>query len=174
MNFNLAQSIEILERTPDVLDAMLHNLSEAWTTCNEGGDTWSAFDIVGHLVHGEKTDWISRMEIMLSDEGDQTLKPFDRFAQFADSKGKTLSQLLDEFRTLRQNNLNTLRSKNLTEAHFSKTAIHPEFGPVTLRQHLSTWTAHDLGHIAQIARVMAKQYKEETGPWIAYLRILNL
>ncbi|MCW3089991.1 MAG: DinB family protein [Ferruginibacter sp.] len=164
MEFNLSKSIEILERTPGVLIAMLHNLSDDWTSQNEGGETWSVFDIVGHLIHGEKTDWIPRMEIILSDKPTKTFEPFDRFAQFEESKGKSLAQLLDEFKTLRKHNIEQLRSKNLTKQNEQEKGIHPAFGEVTVSQLLSTWTVHDLNHIAQICRVIASQYKAEVGP----------
>lgn len=173
MQFHLTTSLEILERTPDVLAAMLHGLSDDWTTPNEGGETWSAYDIVGHLIHGEKTDWIPRMEIILAGKADRTFEPFDRFAQFADSKGKSLVQLLAEFKQLRAENIAKLRAKKLTDADFAKTGTHPAFGEVTLTQLLATWTVHDLTHIAQIARVLAKQYKDEVGPWKAYLGVLS-
>ena len=174
MNFSISKSIEILERTPDVLVAMLRNISSDWTSNNEGGETWSVYDIVGHLIHGEKTDWIPRIKIILSDIPSKTFETFDRFAQFEESKGKTLIQLLDNFKNLRQKNIEQLRLKRLTDDDFEKTAIHPTFGEITLSQLLSTWTVHDLNHIAQISRVMAKQYKTEVGPWVEYLRILEL
>jgi len=174
MSFSIEKSIEILERTPEVLETMLGNVSAEWTENNEGGETWSVFDVLGHLVHGEKTDWLPRMEIILSDAPDKTFKPFDRFAQFEESKGKTLAQLLDEFKELRKKNIGVLRDKNLSGRTLEEKGVHPAFGEVTLSQLLATWTVHDLDHIAQISRVMAKQYKEEVGPWIEYLRILNL
>lgn len=173
MIFSLSNSIEILERTPEILNTMLRNMSEQWTMNNEGEGTWSVYDIIGHLIHGEKTDWIPRMEIILSDKDDKAFEPFDRFAQFEESKGKSLHQLLDEFKNLREKNIEQLRSKNLTDTDMMRTGIHPAFGEVTLAQLLSTWTVHDLNHIAQICRVMAKQYKEEVGPWTAYLGILK-
>ena len=173
MNFSLSKSIEILGHTPGVLIAMLGNVSPDWTSNNEGGETWSVYDIIGHLIHGDKTDWIPRMEIILSHKPDKTFEPFDRFAQFEESKGKSLAQLLDEFNSLRQKNMEYVRSKKITDKDLEETGIHPVFGEITLSQLLSTWTVHDLNHIAQIARVMAKQYKTEVGPWIQYLRILQ-
>ncbi|MBK7873471.1 MAG: DinB family protein [Saprospiraceae bacterium] len=173
MQFTLSKSIEILERTPDVLLTMLHHISDDWTSQNEGGDSWSAYDIIGHLIHGELTDWMPRAEIILSDKTDKRFAPFDRFAQLEASKGKTLYELLKEFKTLRNQNLELLRSKNLTDEHLELKGIHPAFGEVTLAQLLATWTVHDLNHIAQISRVMAKQYKEAVGPWVEYLRILQ-
>ena len=173
MNFTVEKSIEILERTPEVLETMLKGVSADWTENNEGGETWSVFDVLGHLVHGEKTDWMARTEIILSDAPDKKFKPFDRFAQFEDSKGKTLSQLLDEFKQLRKKNVEVLRSKKLIDKIYGEIGIHPAFGEVTLAQLLATWTVHDLDHISQISRIMAKQYKEDVGPWKEYLKILN-
>jgi hypothetical protein len=173
IHYNLTESIGILSRTPFVLESLLQDMPIAWTFNNEGEDTFSPFDVVGHLIHGEKTDWVVRMEIILSDKSDKTFEPYDRFAQFRDSEGKTMNQLLAEFKTLRKNNLEILKSKNLEEKDLLKTGVHPSFGPVTLQQLLSTWTVHDLSHIAQISRVMCKQYKEEVGPWINYLPILT-
>ncbi|HLF63827.1 MAG TPA: DinB family protein [Saprospiraceae bacterium] len=173
MNFDLNKSIQILERTPSVLESMLDGLSDPWTMQNEGPETWSPFDVVGHFIHGEKTDWMPRLQIILSDQMDKQFVAFDRFAQYENSKGKTLQQLLREFRSLREENLRRLKAIPSLEDRLSDTGIHPEFGEVTLAQLLSTWVVHDLNHIAQIARVMAKQYKEEVGPWIDYLGILR-
>ncbi len=173
MEFNLKHTQEILSRTPTVLEALLLGTGEAWTHQNEGDDTWSPFDVVGHLIHGERTDWVARMEIILSDSPKKEFTPFDRFAQFEESKDKILPQLLDEFKTIRKKNLEILEAKNLTSADLDKKGIHPVFGEVTLKQLLSTWTVHDLGHLAQIARVMSKQYKTEVGPWMEYLPILT-
>ena len=173
MNFSLSHSLEILERTPNVLFAMLENVSGEWTLNNEGPDTWSVYDIIGHLIHGEKTDWIARMEIILSNEADKRFEPFNRFAQFEESKGLSLLALLDEFKRLRENNIRILLSKQLTNEHLQQTGVHPAFGEVTLSQLLATWVVHDLNHIAQISRVMAKQYKAEIGPWIEYVKMLR-
>lgn len=173
MKFDLSKSILILERTPAVLNSLLGDLPNDWILPNEGKETWSPYDVIGHLVHGEKTDWISRAKIILSEGTDKSFKPFDRFAQFEESKGKSINQLLDDFNILRKNNLTELKSLNITEQQLQLEGRHPEFGVVTLRQLLSTWVAHDLGHIAQISRVMAKQYVDEVGPWKAYLGILK-
>jgi uncharacterized damage-inducible protein DinB len=173
MSFSLLKSIEILERTPDVLIAMLQNLSHDWTANNEGGETWSVFDVVGHLIEGEKTDWIPRMEIVLSDKSNKTFEPFDRFAQLEENKEKSSNELLSEFKTLRQNNIEHLKLKKLSEGDLERTGIHPQFGEVSLSQLLATWTVHDLNHIAQISSIMAKQYKSAVGPWIEFLRILQ-
>jgi|SRR6185312_7275644 len=172
MEFDIDKSIEILERTPRVVEDLLKGLSDDWTMHNEGGDTWSPYDVVGHLIHAEKTDWVPRMDKILLD-GDKKFEAFDRFAQFKDSKGKSLSILISEFKILRKESIATLRRKNITSDDLMKKGIHPAFGEVTLRQLLSTWVVHDFTHIAQIVRVMAKQYKEETGPWIEYLGVLK-
>ncbi|TDH28550.1 DinB family protein [Segetibacter sp. 3557_3] len=173
MLFNLARSLEILERTPAVLLLMLQDLAAEWTSANEGPGTWSVYDIVGHLIEGEKTDWIPRMEIILSDQQDKTFIPFDRFAQVKANKNRSLAELLSEFAALRAKNLEIIHSRHLTGKDFERTGVHPDFGPVTLSQLLSTWTVHDLNHIAQISRVMAKQYAAAVGPWTAYLKILQ-
>lgn len=173
MQFDLNKSLEILARTPMVLETLLNGLDKEWIKNNEGGETWSPYDVLGHLIHGEKTDWIPRTEIILSDKTDKTFEPFDRFAQFTESKGKTLRQLLKEFKTLRKQNIEQLRSKKLTQNDLEQKGKHPSFGQVTLSQLLSTWVVHDLNHISQISRVMAKQYLIEVGPWKEYLRILQ-
>lgn len=173
MDFNLSKSLEILQRTPDTLFALLQGISSDWTSTNEGGDTWSVYDVIGHLIHGEKTDWLQRIEIILSGNKDKTFVPFDRFAQFEENKGKTLAALLAEFKSVREKNIKSLQSLHLTKNDFTQKGIHPALGEVTLSQLIATWTVHDLNHLAQIARVMAKQYKGETGPWIEYLSILK-
>ena len=173
MRYNVDNALAILSRTPDILESFVADLPEIWANCNEGNGTWSAFDIVGHLIHGEKTDWITRIKIVLENRGDKTFEPFDRFAQFEASQGKSLNELLIEFKTLRNTNVKILRSLNITSEDLDLKAIHPELGEVTLKNLLATWVTHDLGHIAQIARVMAKQYKDEVGPWTAYISILN-
>ena len=173
MEFNLNKSIEILERTPIVLSSMLGNLSEEWTRENEGKNTWSPFDVIGHLIHGEKTDWIPRMQIILGHGVDVPFQPFDRFAQYEANKNKSLNSLLEEFTRLRKENIRILKAANLDDGTLQKKGIHPEFGEVVLKDMLATWTVHDLGHIAQIVRVMAKQYKTAIGPWKAYLKIMD-
>lgn len=172
MNFDLIKSIEILTNTPFVLDSLLQNLSNEWLNSNEGPDTWCPFDILGHLVHGEKTDWVERIDIILKKD-DKHFRPFDRFAQFSESNGKSVKDLLTEFRILREKNIAIVNGMDLTEAKLDLRGIHPAFGEVTLKQLLSTWVVHDLNHISQISRVMAKQYKEETGPWLEYLPVLT-
>ncbi len=173
MQYRLDQAIEILSRTPGTLRALLDGLSDPWAQATEGGETWSPFDVVGHLIHGERTDWIPRARLVLDHGERQVFEPFDRFAQERESQGKSLEQLLDEFQALRAENVQTLKSWSLTEDDLDSRGRHPEFGPVTLRQHLSTWVVHDLGHIAQAVRAMAKQYADQVGPWKTYLRILN-
>ena len=173
MEFNLQKSIEILRNTSNALSALLENLSEDWTINNEGGETWSVFDVIGHLVYLEKNDWTIRIETILSDLDNKNFEPVDRFAQLEESKGKTLTQLLLEFKTLRELNIEKLMSLNLSPEDLDKTGIHPAFGEVKLKQLISTWTVHDLDHISQISRVMAKQYKEAVGPWFEYLKILK-
>lgn len=173
MKYNLIQAISVLEKTPETLIHLLSDLPIEWTHQNEGLDTWSPYDVIGHLVHGEKTDWIPRLEIVLSISGGKTFTPYDRFAQFEMSKGKSLKDLLYEFTRLRRENIATLRSKNINEKDLDKQGIHPELGPISLRNMLAAWVVHDLGHLAQISRVMAKQYKHEIGPWTKYLTIVN-
>src|SRR5687767_8182192 len=173
MEFDLAQGVAVLERTPRVLRGMLDGLESPWIEATEGPDTWSPYDIVGHLIHGERTDWIPRAQIILAQGADRRFTPYDRFAQFRESKGKTLAQLLDEFAALRTQNLKTVAGWHLTGRQLSLEGEHPDFGAVTLSQLLATWVAHDLGHIAQIARVMAKQYREAIGPWRAYLPVVD-
>lgn len=174
MEYELDEAISILERTPKVLRTLLSGLPNSWIENNEGPDTWSPFDIVGHLIHGEKTDWIPRLKLMKSDDADKTFPPFDRFAQFEASKGKSLDTLLEEFEQLRADNIVELKFMSPNENELDLVVgIHPALGNANARQLLSTWVVHDLGHIAQISRVMAKQYKSEVGPWKAYLGILQ-
>lgn len=173
MEFNLNKSLEILSRTPAVLNSLLENLSDDWTKNNEDGDSWSPYDIIGHLIHGEKTDWIARAKIILSDGGDKKFVPYDRFAQFKESEGKSLKELLNEFSAIREGNIKILKSFNIDDEKLGLEGIHPKFGNVTLKQLLSTWVIHDLIHMAQISRVMAKQYKEEIGPWVEYFRVMK-
>jgi len=173
VDFDLRVAIPILERTPATLRALLGGLPSDWTDATEGPDTWSPYDVVGHLIHGEHTDWIPRARIILEQGTNRRFEPFDRFAQFRDSEGKSLAELLDEFERLRAESLATLAGWRLTDAQLSLEGEHPTFGAVTLRQLLSTWTAHDLGHVAQISRVMAKQYRDAVGPWRAFLPVMD-
>lgn len=173
MEFSIERSVEILRQTPSTLELFLSNLSDDWIFVNEGKDTWNAFDIIGHFIHGEKTDWIPRLDIVLNDNENKKFEPYDRFAQFENSKGKTLNDLLQEFKRLRNQNLNYLESLKLTEDKLDLEGIHPAFGTVTVRQLISAWTVHDLGHIYQITRVFAKQYKENMGPFAEYISIVK-
>ena len=171
--FVLSEGIPVLERTPATLRALLDGLPDRWIVSNEGPDTFSPFDNVGHLIHGERTDWIPRARIILAQGANRRFEPYDRFAQFRESQGKTLGDLLDEFAELRAANVETLRGLKLTERELGLEGEHPALGRVTLRQLLATWVAHDLGHIAQVARVMAKQYRDAVGPWRAYLPVMD-
>lgn len=173
MRFELADGLPVLQRTPHVLRAMLGGLSPDWTDATEGPETWSPFVVVGHLIHGERTDWIPRARIILEQGANRCFTPYDRFAQLRESRGKSMVQLLDEFAGLRQDNVSVLAGWELTERQLALEGVHPDFGAVSLRQLLATWVAHDLGHIAQVARVMARQYREEVGPWRAYLPVLD-
>ena len=173
MKFNLDETIEVLSRTPGVLKVLLNDLSHNWVHNNEGSETWSPYDVVGHLIHGEKTDWITRAKIILDYGESRPFDSYDRFAQFEASKGKSIEELLEEFTALREQNIKTLREFKLTENDFRKTGKHPKFGKVTLEELLATWAVHDFNHIGQIARTMAKQYDAEVGPWKEYLSILH-
>lgn len=173
MKFSLDHAVEILSQTPVTLRSLLSGLSAPWINNNEGAQTWSPFDVVGHLIHGERTDWIPRLKIILAHGETRPFTPFDRFAQFEASRGKTLPELLDIFAVLRRENLIILQQLHLTSEHFNIKGTHPDFGSVTLSQLLATWVVHDLNHISQIARLMAKQYADEVGPWVSYLSILK-
>ncbi|MTB52078.1 DinB family protein [Lewinella sp. W8] len=173
MTYEIDKAIEILSRTPLVLETLLNGISEEWVRSNEGANTWSPYDIVGHFIHGEKTDWIPRARIILSDATDKTFAPFDRFAQEREDQAKPITELLAEFKSLRKANIKALRSLGVNDSTLQKTGMHPELGEANLKELLSTWVVHDLGHIAQMTRVMAKQYKTEVGPWKAYLTILK-
>lgn len=173
MEFDLTQGIAVLQRTPQTLHAMLGGLGSTWTDATEGPETWSPYVIMGHLIHGERTDWIPRARLILGQQANRTFEPYDRFAQFRESEGKSLADLLDEFARLRAENLVTLAGWSLTQPQLALEGEHPSFGAVTLRQLLATWVAHDLGHIAQTARVMAKQYRDAVGPWREYLPVME-
>jgi hypothetical protein len=172
MTFDLDQSIEILRRTPGTLQALLDGLGAPWIRATEGPDTFSPFDVVGHLIDGEETDWIPRARIILA-QGDLRFEPYDRFRHRARNVGKTLESLLAEFASLRAANLQLLRSWKLTAGKLDLPGEHRRLGQVTLRQLLAAWVVHDLGHVAQIARVMAKQYRDEVGPWVPFLPVLT-
>ena len=173
MEFDLPNAVAVLERTPNVLRALLSGLSPEWTDSTEGPGTWSPRFVIGHLVHGERVDWIPRANMILEYGASRQFEVFDRVAQSSSGEARGLEFLFDEFAALRMENLATLAGWRLTEAQLDLEGVHPEFGVVTLRQLLATWTAHDLGHIAQVARVMAKQYREAVGPWRAYLSVMD-
>jgi DinB superfamily len=173
MEFRFDDAMPVLQRTPRVLRELLRGLPNTWTEATEGAGTWSAFDVIGHLIHGERTDWVPRVEHILK-YGDTVVFPtFDREAMFSASKGRTLGELVDEFEKARAQSLTRLGTLALTDADLERRGRHPEFGVVSMRQHLATWVAHDLGHISQIVRVMARQYTDAVGPWRAYLSLLN-
>jgi hypothetical protein len=173
MTFALADTFESLERTPAVLDRLLRGSSPSWHRADEGPGTWSAFDVVGHLVHGEETNWVPRARIILEDGEGRTFEPFDRFAHLARFGAWSLDDLLDRFAEVRRSNLQIVRGWDLTDPQLSLRGRQPELGAVTLRQLLATWAVHDLNHIGQIVRVMAGRYAGEVGAWRAYLSILN-
>jgi len=173
MEHTLPHTISLLSRTPAALDALLRDLPEAWTLRDEGENSWSAFDVVGHLIHGERTDWIPRARIILQFGETKAFEPFDRWAQERESQGKSLGQLLDEFARLRSENLGELHALNLRQEDLERRGRHPALGPVTLSQLLATWATHDLTHIHQISRIMAHQYRKAVGPWSAYLGVLQ-
>src|SRR4051812_13822968 len=176
MTFNLDHSIDVLERTPPTLSALLGGLNDVWTLSNYGPDTFSPFDVVGHLIHAERTNWMSRARVILEDQRDDSkptvFPPFDRYAMYQASKGKSLAELLQTFASLRAKNLDDLRNLNLTPAQLALLGTPPDFGPVTLSQLLATWVVHDLNHLHQIAKSMAYQYRDAVGPWREFLSIL--
>ncbi len=170
--FVLAEAVTLLGNTPGTLDALLRPLPEPWLAAHEGGETWSPHDVLGHLLHGERTDWLPRARIILQQGEEEPFPPFDRLAQKAEGR-RSLPALLDEFARLRASSLRDLQSLTLTDADLDRTGRHPVFGPVTLRELLATWVAHDLDHLMQIARVLATQYSDEVGPWRRYLRVIS-
>lgn len=173
MEYNIEQAAVILGRTPAVLRILLEGLDESWLMSNEGQDTFSPYDVVGHLLHGEQTDWTVRIKRIMEEGADKAFDPYDRFAMYEESKGKTISNLLDEFEQQRKKNIRWVLSLSLDDEDLDKKGLHPKLGEVTLKNLLSTWVVHDLTHIAQITRVMAKQYKEEVGPWTEFFRLLH-
>jgi hypothetical protein len=173
MELQLSQCVEVLERTPQTLRSLLEGLSDPWVLGNEGPETFSPFDVVGHLIHGEETDWIPRARIILELGESRPFTPFDRFAFYEKSRGRSLATLLATFERLRKQNLEVLKGLDLTPEQLDRKGTHPELGPVTLRQLLATWVAHDLGHLGQIVRVMARQYGSEVGRWREFLSALK-
>jgi len=173
MDFDLDRSIEVLARTPRTLEVLLDGLSDSWTRANEGPETFSPFDVVGHLIDGEETDWIPRARIILARGPDPRFEPYDRFRHRARNVNRSLSSLIEEFARCRADSLAVLHSWHLDEEQLDLPGLHPALGTVTLRQLLAAWVAHDLGHIAQVVRVMAKQYRDAVGPWVAFLPVLT-
>ena len=173
MNFDLNKSIGLLKSTPSTLESLLNSLDNGWLHAREGEHTWSPYIVVGHLIHSEKTNWIPRLELILSFREDKTFEAFDRFAQLNEYNTQTIEALTSEFKSIRNKSIEILQAKNLSGEDFSKTGVHPQLGTVTLQQLLATWTVHDLTHIAQIVRVMAKQYSFDVGPWYQTLPILK-
>jgi hypothetical protein len=171
--FNLPETIALLEHTPAVFNALLRGLPDSWTQQNEGGDTWSAFDVIGHLIQGERTDWMARARIILENGETRTFERFDRLGHILESRGKSLDQLLDEFARLRRENLAALRALNLQSEDLTRRGRHPALGVVTLAELLATWAAHDLTHLHQLSRVMAHQYRAAVGPWSVYLGVMQ-
>jgi len=171
--FKLDDTIALLSNTPPALNALLRNLPEAWIHRPEGGDSWTAFEVVGHLIHGERTDWMPRARMILQHGDSRPVDVFDRGGHKQDIQGKSIGQLLDEFAHVRSENLTALRSLNLQSGDFTRRGMHPALGGVTLSQLLATWAAHDLTHIHQISRIMAYQYRETVGPWSAYLGVMH-
>ncbi len=172
-SFVMEEGVAILSRTPATLDALLRGLPDHWIVAHEGGETWGPFDVIGHLIHSDRTNWLPRARIILEQGEARPFDPFDRFAQFRESEGRTLASLLDEFATVRQESLRQLAALRLTDADLDRRGRHPELDAVTLRQLLATWVAHDLDHVMQISRTLARQYADEVGPWRAYLRIIR-
>ena len=173
MRFNLDQSIDVLSRTPHSIRALLEGLGPDWISTNEGGETFSPFDVVGHLIDGEETDWVPRARIILARGPNPVFEPYDRFRHRDRNKGKELMELLEEFELLRAANIEHMRSWKLRSDDLDLPGMHPRLGPVTLSHLLAAWVVHDLGHIAQISRVMAKQYRDEVGPWVPFLPVLT-
>ena len=173
MEHNLENTASLLARTPAALDALLRDLPQTWTLRNEGENTWSAFDVVGHLIHGERTDWMPRAKRILEFGETRAFETFDRWAQMRESEGKRLAELLDEFSSLRSSNLAELRALNLQPEDLERRGQHPALGVVTLSELLSTWAAHDLTHLHQISRVMAHQYRKAVGPWTKFLGVMQ-
>jgi len=173
MNFDLGHTTALLERTPPALASLLEGLPDGFSLANEGPETFSPYDVVGHLIHGEKTDWMVRARIILDQGEGRPFDRYDRFAQVRESAGRPLGELLAEFAKLRAENLGKLRGWNLTSDDLARRGTHPILGTVTLRQLLATWAVHDLTHLHQISRAMAHQYRDEVGPWAAFLGVLR-
>jgi len=173
MEQNLSHTMSLLARTPHVLNALLRDLPETWTFRNEGENTWTAFDVVGHLIHAERENWMPRAKILLQFGEAQAFDPFDRAGHFRKSQGKSLGELLDEFAFARSKSLDELRALNLQPGDFGRRGQHPALGVVTLSQLLAAWAGHDLTHLHQLSRIMAHQYRESVGPWSTYLGVMQ-
>ena len=173
MEFNLNDALNLLNRTPHALRAMLEGLPSEWINRNEGEMTWSPYDVIGHLIHGERTDWIPRAKIILKEGEKREFEPFDRYAQFDESKGKSIDELLETFERLRRENIGSLKELSLKPEDLEKKGKHPELGKVMLKELLATWVAHDQDHLVQISRTIARQYIEAVGPWRAYLSVMK-
>lgn len=173
MNFSMNEAIEVLERTPQTLEFFLNGLSGGWLDCNEGDGTWNATEVIGHLIEAEKTNWIPRLEFILHEGESKPFPAFDRFSHLNDEGEMTFLEKLKEFKSLREQNIATLQELVQTESALEATGFHPAFGTVKLRELVSTWVVHDLTHISQIVRVMAKRYSEDVGPWKEYLGVLK-
>ena len=173
MEFHFDHAQAVLTRTPQVLRAMLEGMPREWVSANDGERTWSPFDVLGHLIHGERANWIPRARIILETGERRPFEPFDRDAQFEESRGQTVKELLDTFEDLRLGSLRALSEMRLGAEDLKKTGTHPELGRVRLEELIATWVAHDLGHIVQISRTMARQYREAVGPWRAYLSVVG-
>ncbi|WP_028560832.1 DinB family protein [Paenibacillus pinihumi] len=173
MNFKLDEAIQVLERTPQTLEHLLSGLADGWLQCNEGEGTWNATEVMDHLIEGERTNWIPRLQFILAEGTGKPFPEFDRYAHLTEQKEKSIQQKLERFKTVRAESISTLKSLINPELHLEHTGIHPAFGEVKARELISTWVAHDLSHIVQIVRVMARRYNDDVGPWKAYLGILN-
>lgn len=173
MEFNLSETIAVLTRTPATLNSLLRGLPEGWTHSNEGAKTWSAFDILGHLNHCERADWMPRVQVILAESSDHVFEPLDRFAQEKTSQGKSIEQLLDELVMLRRENLAALEAMHLQPKDFARQGTHPQLGTVTLAQLLASWPVHDMTHLHQLSRIMAYQYREAVGPWSAFMGVMR-
>ena len=173
MGHDLQHTVTLLTRTPAALDALLRDLPDAWTLPNEGDNTWSVFDVVGHLSHCERTDWLPRTRMILQVGESQTFAPVNRWGHVRESSGKSMEQSLKEFGGLRRESLDNLRALNLRPEDLDLRGLHPALGPVTLSELLATWAVHDLNHLHQISRIMAHQYRDAVGPWSKYLGVLQ-
>jgi len=173
MHFNIDEAIEVLERTPQTLEYFLSGLSDGWLQCNEGEGTWNAIEVLDHLIEGEKYNWIPRLEFILQENSNKPFPPFDRFSHLKDKFSLSIDEKFRAFKALRMQNISKLKSIIESELALELEGSHPEFGPVKVRELLSTWVVHDLTHISQIVRVMAERYREDVGPWKVYLGILK-